>query len=164
MPSEQRNCKEREESQSTCMENGHGLAAAGIRLAQYASLSSDEVQAVGGKTKVLIVDDEPESLHHAAEVFRSGGFDALTASSGSQALELLGSDPSIGMLFTDVLMGGMDGVTLGRKARELVPGVKVVLVSLLPTLAMEAHAGEPGEFSFLMKPFFMSEVELVLRM
>jgi hypothetical protein len=39
----------------------------------------------------------------------------------------------------------------------------VILVSGYPASAMDQHAGEPDEFNFLMKPFLMSEVAIVLR-
>ena len=142
---------------------GPGSATPGNQTGKKASPCGEERHPFEEKLKVLVVDDDPEALLDAVEVFRSGGFDVRVAHGGSEALEILASEPSIPVLFTDVLMRGMDGVTLGRKARELVPDIEVVLVSLLPSLAMEAHAGEPEEFSFLIKPFYMSEVEVVLR-
>jgi DNA-binding NtrC family response regulator len=148
---------------NTFMSDRHGSRVADMQVAEKGFLHDEERKARGGKIKVLVVDDESEPLLDAVGVFREGGFNVLTASSGSEALKVLAAEPGIGMLFTDVLMRGMDGVTLGRKARALVPDIEVVLVSLLPSLAMELHSGEPGEFSFLMKPFLMSEVELVLR-
>lgn len=113
--------------------------------------------------RVLIVDDEPEVLGAAVALFRMSGFEALSAGSGKAAIQILKETAGIKLLLTDVLMPRMDGVTLGREARKLVPGIKVILVSGFPTSAMEAHDGEPGEFQFLLKPFMMSELAIVLR-
>ncbi len=113
--------------------------------------------------KVLVVDDQPEALQSTVDLFREMGYDVLQAGSGEDALQLLGRIPDIEVLFTDVFMPRMDGVHLGREARRLIPGINVVLVSGFPASAMDLHAGEPGEFHFLMKPFLMSEVAIVLR-
>ena len=113
--------------------------------------------------KVLVVDDQPEALQSTADLFREMGFDVLQASSGEEAIQLLGRTSDVEVLFTDVFMPRMDGVHLGREARRLVPGINVILVSGYPASVMDFHAGEPGEFHFLMKPFLMSEVAIVLR-
>ena len=113
--------------------------------------------------KVLVVDDQPEALSSTGDLFREMGFDVLEASSGDDAMRLLAAVPDIEVLFTDVFMPRMDGVELGREARKLIPGINVILVSGYPASAMDQHAGEPDEFNFLMKPFLMSEVAIVLR-
>jgi CheY-like chemotaxis protein len=113
--------------------------------------------------KVLIVDDQPDALLSTVELFQMMGFEALQADSGDAAIKILSATPDIQVLFTDVFMPCMDGVRLGREARKLIPGINVILVSGSPASAMELHAGEPGEFHFLMKPFLMSEVAIVLR-
>ena len=113
--------------------------------------------------KVLVVDDQPEALVSTVDLFREMGFDVLQASGGEEAIQVLGRTSDIEVLFTDVFMPRMDGVHLGREARKLIPGINVILVSGFPASAMDIHAGEPGEFHFLMKPFLMSEVAIVLR-
>lgn len=110
-----------------------------------------------------MVDDQPEALVSTAELFRMMGYEVLAAGSGDEALGILERVADIEVLFTDVFMPDMDGVRLAREARRLLPGINVILVSGFPATAMELHGGEPGEFHFLMKPFLMSEVAIVLR-
>lgn len=114
------------------------------------------------KERVLIVEDEPEALDAAVAMFEKAGYAVLSASCGAEAIELMTLTKDIQLLFADVLMPGMDGATLGREARRLLPAIRVVLVSGFPGHAMDAHGGEVGEFPFLMKPFTMAEVELLL--
>ena len=107
------------------------------------------------------IDEAP--LEAAVAVFETAGYAVLSAASGAQALELIELTTDIQLLFADVMMPGMDGASLGRQARKLIPDIQVVLVSGFPDLAMTDHGGEPGEFPFLMKPFTMAEVALLLR-
>jgi FixJ family two-component response regulator len=60
-------------------------------------------------------------------------------------------------------MPAMDGVTLARKAQEFGPCIKVLLVPGFPDTVIQCHGGAPGEFDFLMKPVFLSEVAMALR-
>jgi CheY-like chemotaxis protein len=113
--------------------------------------------------RVLIVEDEPEALEAAVAVFESAGYSVLSATSGAQALELMSLTKDIQVLFADVLMPGMDGASLGREARKVIPDIRVVLVSGSPDRTMTDLDGEPGEFPFLLKPFTMAEVSLLLR-
>jgi two-component system, cell cycle response regulator CpdR len=55
----------------------------------------------------------------------ANGFGVLTASDGSEALRILGQR-SVDLLFTDIVMPGMDGVELARHARQVRPGLKVL--------------------------------------
>lgn len=119
--------------------------------------------AASAPPKMLIVDDQADVLTVAVDLLQSLGYDVLSAASGDEALAILERVGDIEVLLTDVLMPGMNGVELGREARKRVPGINVILISGFPSTAMEAHAGEPGEFKFLMKPYSLAEVAILLR-
>jgi CheY-like chemotaxis protein len=111
---------------------------------------------------VLVVDDEPDVLSATVELFEALGYRALCARCGGEALEILARTPSLKVLYTDVLMPKMSGVTLARRARDLIPNIKVLLVSGSPDTVADLHGGEPHEFDLLMKPVLPSEVALAL--
>jgi PAS domain S-box-containing protein len=69
-----------------------------------------------GAPRVLVVDDEPEALHLAAEILRSGRYTPITAASGKQALELL-SKTGADALVLDLLMPEMDGFEVLKQIR-----------------------------------------------
>ena len=67
--------------------------------------------------KVLIVDDEPDTLELVKLVLESGGFETVLAASGKEALsELDASRPDLVLL--DIMMPDMDGWEVFRKIRE----------------------------------------------
>jgi PAS domain S-box-containing protein len=112
---------------------------------------------------VLIVEDEPAVLDVATEIFDSLGYDVLTAPDAIQALGVLESEAPIDVLFSDVIMpNGMNGVELSRKARELRPGIKVLLASGYPMSALPSEGFEEG-VSFISKPYRWTELADKLR-
>lgn len=113
---------------------------------------------------VLIVEDEPAVLEVATEIFDSLGYDVLTATDAVEALAVLQSDAPIDVLFSDVIMpNGMNGVELSRKARELRPGIKVLLASGYPMSTLPSEGFDEG-VSFISKPYRWTELADRLRM
>jgi CheY-like chemotaxis protein len=78
---------------------------------------------------VLVVDDDPLVLDYATNVLQDCGYTVLAASDGAAALILLRDHALIDLLFTDVVMPGLDGVELARRARQQRPGLKVLFTS-----------------------------------
>jgi CheY-like chemotaxis protein len=79
--------------------------------------------------RVLLVEDEFLIGEMVAESLSQQGFSVFTATSGADALLHLASAP-VDVLFTDIdLPNGMDGMTLARRARELLPDLPVVYAS-----------------------------------
>jgi DNA-binding NtrC family response regulator len=108
--------------------------------------------------KVLIVDDQPDVLEMASEMFRTLGFHVITASTGRQALEILSRTPDIHLLFSDVVMPGLSGVELGKKAQEVSPQTRILLASGYTT-----PAGSLKGFEFLAKPYRIADILKKLR-
>jgi two-component system NtrC family sensor kinase len=82
---------------------------------------------------ILLVEDEPDVREVLAAEITNFGYRVMTASSGPEALSILDRDGEIDLLFSDVVMpGGMRGDELARRAREIRPGLKVLLTSGYP--------------------------------
>jgi PAS domain S-box-containing protein len=114
--------------------------------------------------KALIVEDEPDLLSIASELFRNLGYEVLTASNGGDALTILQRHPDIDVLFSDVMMpNGMDGLELARIARSTYPGVKILLTSGYPLPALKAKGKSVDDFTVMNKPYRLAELAKQLR-
>ncbi len=78
---------------------------------------------------VLVVDDSPIVRATAVQLFQDLGFEVFDAYSGERALQVLGEEPRIGLLFLDVRMPGLSGPELAEAALALRPGLKLVYTS-----------------------------------
>ena len=113
--------------------------------------------------RVLVVDDQPDVLATTVELFKLMGYEVLSASNGIDALAILESTPDIQVLFSDVVMPGMNGFKLGKEARRLIPGINVILASGFQGEAMAASGADVSDFHFLVKPYRMADVARMLR-
>jgi CheY-like chemotaxis protein len=81
---------------------------------------------------VLLVDDNPTQLSIRDLILRRAGLECEIATSAQSALALLRSAPgrkSIGLVITDHVMPGMDGVEFVRQLREFSPEMSVIVIS-----------------------------------
>jgi CheY-like chemotaxis protein len=78
---------------------------------------------------VLAVDDDVAVRNTTADILKGLGYGVLQAASGESALELLAQDAMIDVLLTDVVMIGMSGPELARRARVSHPRLPIVFIS-----------------------------------
>lgn len=119
-----------------------------------------EPNAKGRETiRVLLVEDEFLIAEWVAGYLCERGFVVHTASNARDALRQLAAAPA-DVLFTDInLPGGMDGLALARRARELLPDLPVIYASAR-SAAVAPEERVPGA-TFLRKPY---EPEAVARL
>jgi len=118
------------------------------------------------RSRVLVVDDDPEVLDVTVETLRRLGYAVLTAPDGPAALAVLRREADVDILFSDIVMPrGMNGIELARTARRLRPELRVLLVSGYPPPALSRlpEIGVDGEFAFLSKPYRGAELAAALR-
>jgi two-component system response regulator VicR len=78
--------------------------------------------------KVLIVDDEPDTLELVKAILESRGFITMLASSGTEALaQITGQKPDLVIL--DIMMPDMDGWDVFRKIKEIDPKIPVAILT-----------------------------------
>src|SRR3954447_2412380 len=110
------------------------------------------------KTRVLVVDDQPPNVRLLDAVLSPRGYDVLTASSGEQALELIGAE-DIDLVLLDILMPGIDGYEVCRRVREQVDTAYLPVVMVTASGdEQKVKALEAGADDFLTKPVNKNEL------
>jgi CheY-like chemotaxis protein len=97
---------------------------------------------------VLVVEDELLVRLLANEVLEDAGYRVIEARDGQEALAILGLQPNIRLLLTDIMMPSLDGYSLSKIAAERWPDLRIILTSALPP------PGElPANARYLPKPY-----------
>ena len=79
---------------------------------------------------ILVVEDQDEIRQLLADALEEFGHEVKTARAAEEAIEILERNARIEVLVTDItLPGGMTGLDLARKARELMPDLKILTIS-----------------------------------
>ncbi len=112
-----------------------------------------------GMQTVLAVDDEVELLALARTQLEGLGYRVLTATNGNEALTRLSEDPTITLLFSDVVMpGGMNGYQLAELATANWPALKVLLTSGFAATGVLSKSQARFEINKLKKPYSHDEL------
>jgi PAS domain S-box-containing protein len=118
-------------------------------------------EVIGGAEHILLVEDDPTVLALTLDMLTNLGYQAITATHAADALNIVHSEAQIDLLFTDVVMpGGVSGVELARTARQVRPGLPVLLTS---GFMGEGAVLETAEFPLLDKPYETAALAAKLR-
>ena len=114
------------------------------------------------KAKILIVDDEEIVRESLRDWLESMGYTVDIASCGLEALQKIKSK-SFKILLTDLIMPGMDGIELMKKAKKIVPTISPVIITAHATVQTAITAMREGAHDYIEKPFCPEKVELLMK-
>jgi signal transduction histidine kinase/ActR/RegA family two-component response regulator len=112
---------------------------------------------------VLVVEDEERVRSMTVEALRSLGYSVIAADGAQHALELIDGGVAPQLLFTDVVMPGMNGRVLAERIKEGQPGIKVLFTTgYLRGTTLEDDALDRGA-PLLSKPFTIEQLASKVR-
>jgi PAS domain S-box-containing protein len=129
--------------------------------AASAAAIASEPAITGRGYRVLVVEDNDEVGRFSTELLEDLGYAVKRVENASAALALLSEDEfSADLVFSDVIMPGMNGVELASMIRDRYPGLPVVLTSGYSNMFAEsAHRG----FELIQKPYSVESLSRILR-
>ena len=108
---------------------------------------------LSGAGRILFVEDEAAVRGIAARLLRQRGYEVIEAEDGEQALELAEEHAgTIDMMISDVIMPGLDGPALLKKARQYLGDAPVLFISGYAESDFSDLLQDEVGVSFLPKP------------
>lgn len=114
--------------------------------------------------KVVIIDDEPIIRKGLRNVVNWKQFDCTVcgeAGDGIKACEVI-KEILPDIIFTDIKMPGMDGLTMIKEIRDIVPDSKIIIVTGYRDFEYARDAVKYGIFDFILKPTKIEELNAVV--
>ena len=128
-------------------------------IAQPREKKKEATRDLTGSGRVLLVEDEDVVRNFAARALARQGYEVLEAGTGVEALEVMEREKGkVDIVVSDVIMPEMDGPTLLKELRKTNPGLKFIFVSGYPDDAFKKSLDENEAYSFLPKPFTLSQL------
>ena len=112
---------------------------------------------------ILVCEDDDDVRALSVESLRGLGYTVVEAVDGEAALRLLQGDMPVDLLFTDVVLPGMTGAVLAKKARELRPDLKVLFTTGYARNAIVHHGRLDPGVELLSKPFTYTDLAIRIR-
>jgi two-component system KDP operon response regulator KdpE len=108
------------------------------------------------KTRVLVVDDEPETLKYVGANLRARGFEVVTAADGTEALKQAAEDV-FDLVLLDITMPGPDGFAVCQALRQQ-STVPIIMLSARGQEKDKVRALDLGADDYITKPFGIEEL------
>lgn len=108
------------------------------------------------KTKVLVVDDEPETLKYVGANLKVRGYEVATAADGTEALKRAEEDV-FDLILLDITMPGPDGFQVAQAIRKH-SAVPIIMLSARGQEKDKVKALDLGADDYLTKPFGIDEL------
>jgi DNA-binding NtrC family response regulator len=112
--------------------------------------------------RILVVDDEPKLCHLIEELLKLEGYLVDVSLSNMEALQMI-KENKYQMLITDLKMPGIDGLELIKKARELNPEIRTIMITGSDTVEIAVQSLEHEIDDDIKKPFSIVELKKVIK-
>jgi two-component system, cell cycle response regulator CpdR len=106
---------------------------------------------------ILLAEDDESMREFLTKALRRAGHEAVPVGDGLDALSQIGETP-FDLLLADVVMPGLDGIELARRAAKQQPGIKVMFITGFAAVALRAREQSPRETRVLSKPFHLRDL------
>jgi two-component system cell cycle response regulator CpdR len=107
--------------------------------------------------RILLAEDDNNIRLFLAKALRRAGHKVHHVPDGEQALAYA-TDNAIDLLLADVVMPGIDGIELARRASDLWPHLRVIFITGFAAVALRHAKSMPREATVLAKPFHLREL------
>jgi len=109
------------------------------------------------RDRVLVIDDEPGVLHFVSRALRAEGVEVETADVGAEGYQMALSE-SYRLVILDLVMPGVDGMTILKRLLHHKPDQAVLVLSCLTDTRTKVRALDQGAADYLGKPFALNEL------
>lgn len=106
---------------------------------------------------LMLVDDEERFLQTTSKLLARKGLEALTATSGQEALDKLETE-YVDVVILDVKMPGMDGLETLKQIKSRHPLVEVIMLTGHGTIDSAVEGMRTGAYDYLTKPCDLGEL------
>src|SRR5579862_8381074 len=113
--------------------------------------------------RILVVDDETAVREAVCSILAQAGYTCRPVTSARDALSVLRSDDGVSIVLSDLIMEGMDGLTLLSKLKQEVPEIPVLMVTAVDDISVALAAIRNGAYDYLLKPFEREQLLAMVR-
>ncbi len=110
--------------------------------------------------RLLIVEDEETLRESLKRVFIREGYDVEAASDAESALGLI-LDRAYDLIFTDIILPGIDGIELLKRCREQNPDQLIIVMTAFASLETAVEALRGGAYDYIVKPIIHEEIKRI---
>ncbi|HVW75362.1 MAG TPA: response regulator [Rhizomicrobium sp.] len=107
---------------------------------------------------ILLAEDDESLRRFLAAALVKAGHAVTDFGDGGEAFACLQQAATFDLLLTDIVMPGMDGIELAKRAAEMNAALKIMFITGFAAVALHPASGAPKQAKVLSKPFHLREI------
>ena len=107
---------------------------------------------------ILLAEDDESLRRFLAAALVKAGHAVTDFGDGEAAWECLKNVAAFDLLLTDIVMPGMDGIELAKRAAEINAALKIMFITGFAAVALHPSSNAPRQAKVLSKPFHLREI------
>jgi PAS domain S-box-containing protein len=123
-----------------------------------------EIRIVGGKERLLFVDDEVNLVQLGKEILSDLGYQIVGKSSSAEALEMIRERPhDFDLVITDMTMPNLTGIELARQCLSIRPDMPIILCTGFSEEITPEKVKQIGILELILKPILKQQLAAAIR-
>jgi two-component system cell cycle response regulator CpdR len=106
---------------------------------------------------ILLAEDDESLRRFLAAALERAGHAVTACGDGAEAFETLRA-LEFDLLLSDIVMPGLDGIELAKRAADLYPKLKIMFITGFAAVALHPAAEAPKQAKVLSKPFHLRDI------
>jgi two-component system cell cycle response regulator CpdR len=106
--------------------------------------------------RILLAEDDDSLRGFLARALERAGYEVRACADGDEAAAAL--DDAWDLLLTDIVMPGLDGIEVARRAAARYPGLRIMFITGFAAVALAAGDSAPVGAKVLSKPIHLREI------
>lgn len=107
---------------------------------------------------ILLAEDDASMRVFLTRALERAGHEVIPAADGEAALKALAGEPRFDLLIADIVMPGLDGIELAKRATTAVPGLRVMFITGFAAVTLSGGQIAPRAAKVLSKPFHLRDL------
>ena len=132
-------------------------------LSQEGPTVASDILPAGRSEVILLVEDDVQVRQLSEAMLRDLGYVVLSAANGVDALALLGTRSDVRLMFTDVVLPGINGWQLAEEAQRRQSNLKVIYITGYKRDAIEGEGFFDQNALLLSKPIILERLAETMR-
>jgi PAS domain S-box-containing protein len=129
------------------------------KSAHFSDEELPEELPLGNGELILVVEDEADLRYLSVDLLTELGYKTIDAENGAEALRKIKASKDLALIFSDVVLpGSINGLEVGQKAKELLPGIKVIFTSGYSEKLIKEKNHIDTPIEVLKKPFSKTQL------
>ncbi|MDD5520097.1 MAG: sigma-54 dependent transcriptional regulator [Kiritimatiellae bacterium] len=110
------------------------------------------------KSRILVIEDDPDGQRSVVEAIEDGGFEAIAAGTGKEGLKLF-REGDFDSVLSDLVLPDIDGIEVLAQIKKIDSQMPVLIMTAYGSISSSVKAIKGGAYDYITKPLDLDDLQ-----